>query len=152
MISPRGADGRTRSCGQHAGERGDSRSKEVPDRRAAGDVEEVGAEIADELEGGPNVDHQLQGDLVEMPAQFEDAVDAQGELLVGKKGVVEELEPIQDRIDNLTGDDDEAEPEASRLEDIRADLKELQGKAEGEAKEAIADAREKIETYRQTES
>ena len=88
-----------------------------------------------------------------MNKHFEDAqyyLKRAGE--TAKKGVVDELEPIQDRIDNLTGDDDEAEPEASRLEDIRADLKELQGKAEGEAKEAIADAREKIETYRQTES
>ncbi|SEM95568.1 hypothetical protein SAMN05216388_10017 [Halorientalis persicus] len=88
-----------------------------------------------------------------MNKHFEDAqyyLKRAGE--TAKKGVVEELEPIQDRIDNLTGGDDEAEPEASRLADIRADLKELQGKAEGEAKEAIADAREKIETYRQTEA
>ncbi|WP_424018243.1 DUF7553 family protein [Halorientalis pallida] len=87
-----------------------------------------------------------------MNKHFEDAqyyLKRAGE--TAKKGVVEELEPIQDRIDNLTGGD-EAEPEPNRLKEIRADLKELQGRAEGEAKEAIADARDKIETYRQKEA
>ncbi|RXK51538.1 DUF7553 family protein [Halorientalis pallida] len=88
-----------------------------------------------------------------MNKHFEDAqyyLKRAGE--TAKKGVVEELEPIQERIDNVTGGEEQADPEASRLKEIRADLKELQGKAEGEAKEAIADAREKIETYRQKEA
>ncbi|SDF53734.1 DUF7553 family protein [Halorientalis regularis] len=87
-----------------------------------------------------------------MNKHFEDAqyyLKRAGE--TAKKGIVEELEPIQDRIDTVMGGD-ETEPEPNRLKEIRADLKELQGRAEGEAKEAIADAREKIETYRQTEA
>ncbi len=89
-----------------------------------------------------------------MNKHFEDAqyyLKRAGE--TAKKGVVEELEPIQERVDNITGGEEaEAEPEANRLDDIKADLQELQGRAEGEAKEAIADAREKIETYRQKEA
>lgn len=67
-----------------------------------------------------------------------------------KEGVSEELEPIRERFRSLTGG--EEEPEPSRLESVRADLKELQGKAEGEAKEAIADARGRIAAYRDEES
>jgi hypothetical protein len=88
-----------------------------------------------------------------MNKHFEDAqyyLKRAGE--TAKKGVVEELEPIQERIDTVTGGEDDTEPEPNRLEEIRADLKELQGRAEGEAKEAIADAREKIDTYRRTEA
>lgn len=64
-----------------------------------------------------------------------------------KRGVAEELEPVQDRFKEMTGSDEEPEP--SRLEEVRSDLKGIQEKAEGEAKEAIGDAREKIETYRE---
>jgi gas vesicle protein len=64
-----------------------------------------------------------------------------------KKGVSEELEPIEARVKKLTGK--EAEPEPGRLEEVRDDLKELQERAEGEAKEAIANAREKLKTVRQ---
>lgn len=67
-----------------------------------------------------------------------------------KRGVVEELEPIEDRFKQLTGG--EEEPEPGRLEEVRSDLKEVQTKAEGEAKEAIADARARIETYRKQEA
>ncbi|AQL43775.1 hypothetical protein BV210_14150 [Halorientalis sp. IM1011] len=87
-----------------------------------------------------------------MNKHFEDAqyyLKRAGE--TAKKGVVEELEPIQERIEDVRGGEDE-EPEPGRLAEIRADLKELQGRAEGEAKEAIADAREKIDTYRKTEA
>lgn len=65
-----------------------------------------------------------------------------------KRGVNEELEPIRDRFQRLTSEDD-AEPEPSRLAEIRADLKDVQEKAEGEAKEAIAEARGKIDDYRE---
>lgn len=65
-----------------------------------------------------------------------------------KRGVSEELEPIRERFDNLTGS--EEEPEPSRLDEVRADLKEVQQKAEGEAREAIADARGKIADYRES--
>lgn len=60
-----------------------------------------------------------------------------------KRGVAEELEPIRERVQSLTGK--EEEPEPSRLESVRADLKDLQGRAEGEVKEAIGEARGKLE-------
>jgi hypothetical protein len=65
-----------------------------------------------------------------------------------KRGVSEELKPIQERFQNLTGGEDEPEP--SRLDEIKADLKEVQGRAEGEAKEAIGEARGKIQRYRES--
>ncbi len=59
-----------------------------------------------------------------------------------KRGVAEELEPVQKRVQKLRNG--EEEPEPSRVEKVREDLKELQGRAEGEAKEAIGKAREKL--------
>lgn len=64
-----------------------------------------------------------------------------------KRGVAEELEPVQERFKEMTGNDEEPEP--SRVEEVRSDLKGIQEKAEGEAKDAIGDAREKIESYRE---
>ncbi len=64
------------------------------------------------------------------------------------KGVKEELEPIEAKVRELTGR--EEEPEPGRFEAIRADLEELEKKAEGEAREAIADARERLNDYRQS--
>jgi len=86
-----------------------------------------------------------------MNKHFEDAryyLGRAGE--TAKKGVAEELEPVEERFKKLTGREDE--PEMGRLDEIKADLREIQGRAEGEAKEAIADAREKIESYRKTEA
>ncbi|QCC49764.1 DUF7553 family protein [Halapricum salinum] len=65
-----------------------------------------------------------------------------------KRGVSEELEPIRDRFQSVTGG--EEEPEPSRLDEIKADLKGVQEKAEGEAKEAIGEARGKIQQYRES--
>jgi uncharacterized protein YjbJ (UPF0337 family) len=65
-----------------------------------------------------------------------------------KRGVTEELEPVQERFKKLTGS--EEEPEPSRLDDIRSDLEGIQQRAEGEAKEAISDARERLKSYRQS--
>jgi hypothetical protein len=67
-----------------------------------------------------------------------------------KKGVQEELEPIEERVKELTGR--EEEPEPGRFEAVREDLKEIQGRAEGEAKEAIESARGKIKEYREEHS
>ena len=67
-----------------------------------------------------------------------------------KRGVVEELEPVEARFSKLTGGEDEPEP--SRLAEIRAELAEIQATAEGEAKEAIAEAREKLAGYRKREA
>lgn len=66
------------------------------------------------------------------------------------RGVREELAPIEERVRELTGR--EKEPEPSRVEKIRGELKEVQAKAEGEAKEAIGEARSKLAAYRQSRS
>ena len=63
-----------------------------------------------------------------------------------KAGVAEEVSAVEERFRDLTGRDEE--PEDSRLEDIKAELAELQERAEGEANEAIEDARKRIEEYR----
>lgn len=64
------------------------------------------------------------------------------------KGVREELEPIEAKVRELTGR--EEEPEPGRFDKIRTELEELEQRAEGEAKAAIADARERLNEYRQT--
>ena len=62
------------------------------------------------------------------------------------KGLKEELEPVEARFRKLTGT--EEEPEPSRLEAVRANLKSLQERAEGEAEAAVGQARKKIDAYR----
>jgi len=82
-----------------------------------------------------------------MNKHFEDAayyLKRAGE--TAKKGVSEELDPIEERLREVTGQ--EKEPEPGRLDSIKADLKDAQGRAEGEAKEAIGNARESIRDYR----
>jgi hypothetical protein len=64
-----------------------------------------------------------------------------------KAGVAEELEPVREKAQNLM-DREEEEPEAGRFDEVKQELKELQEKAEGETREAIQDAREKLDTYR----
>ncbi|WP_324662717.1 DUF7553 family protein [Haloarcula sediminis] len=61
-------------------------------------------------------------------------------------GIRAELEPVEARLREFTGA--EEEPEPSRLDAVKADLKALQEKAEGEAETAIGQARERIGTYR----
>ncbi len=63
-----------------------------------------------------------------------------------RKGVREELNPIQRRLQEMVGS--EEDPEPSRVERLRADLKDLQGRAEGEARDAIDTARRRLEEYR----
>ena len=65
-----------------------------------------------------------------------------------KKGITEELEPVEERVRELAGK--EEEPDPGRLEEIREDLEEIQDRAEGEAKEAISDARGKLQTLRES--
>jgi hypothetical protein len=82
-----------------------------------------------------------------MNRHFEDAqyyVKRAGE--TAAKGVQEELAPIEERLKKLTGQ--EEEPTQGRLDEIRADLEAAGEKAEGEAKKAIAEAREKLAAYR----
>ncbi|MFC7175665.1 DUF7553 family protein [Halosegnis marinus] len=67
-----------------------------------------------------------------------------------KEGVSEEVGKVESRLREVTGR--ESEPEAGRLDEIRADLSEIQERAEGEAREAIADARERLDSYRKQEA
>jgi len=86
-------------------------------------------------------------DLDMVNKHFEDAryyLKRAGE--TAKAGVAEEVSAVEERFRELTGR--EEEPEDSRLEDIKSELAELQERAEGEANEAIEDARERIEEYR----
>lgn len=64
-----------------------------------------------------------------------------------KQGVAEELEPVEEKFTELTGGDDEPEP--GRLDAIREELGEIEERAEGEAKEAVEKARERIRSYRE---
>lgn len=67
-----------------------------------------------------------------------------------KAGLAEEVSSVEERFRELTGR--EKAPEDSRLEEFRAELAELGDRAEGEAKEAIEAARERIDAYRKQEA
>lgn len=67
-----------------------------------------------------------------------------------KEGVKEELEPVETRVREIVGR--EKEPEPSRLDRLEADLKELSKKAEGDAKEAVQEARDRLQSYRESRS
>ncbi len=62
------------------------------------------------------------------------------------EGLRMELAPVEERLRDLTGT--EQEPDPSRLDRLRDELTALEARAEGEAKRAIADARERIGDYR----
>jgi hypothetical protein len=82
-----------------------------------------------------------------MNKHFEDAqyyLKRAGE--TAKKGVAEEVQPLQDRITKLAGK--EPEPKPGRVEALRDEIEELRGRAEGDAKSALDDAKEKIDVYR----
>ncbi|MFB6161257.1 MAG: hypothetical protein ABEJ61_08785 [Haloferacaceae archaeon] len=64
-----------------------------------------------------------------------------------KEGIREELEPVEERFRELTGKE-EPEPEPGRLDKVQDELKEIEKRAEGEAQEAVKNARERIRTYR----
>ena len=83
-----------------------------------------------------------------MNKHFEDAkyyMKRAGE--TAKAGVSEELEPVRERVNTLIDREEEA-PEPGRFDQVREELKELQQKAEGETREAIENARERIDSYR----
>ncbi len=87
-----------------------------------------------------------------MSKHFEDAKYYLGRAAEhAKEGVKEELEPLETRVRELIGQEEEEEPESSRLEKLQADLKALEERAEGEAREAVASARRKVEAYRNRE-
>jgi hypothetical protein len=85
-----------------------------------------------------------------MSKHFEDARYYLGRAAEhAKAGVKEELEPVEARVKELVGrGEDEPEPEASRLDKLQADLKKLEERAEGEAREAVASARARVKEYR----
>ncbi|EMA58739.1 DUF7553 family protein [Halorubrum lipolyticum] len=84
-----------------------------------------------------------------MSKHFEDARYYLGRAAEhAKAGVKEELAPIEARVKDLVGIDDDEEPEPSRLDRLQADLKDLEERAEGEAREAVASARERVADYR----
>ncbi|PSQ12717.1 hypothetical protein BRC93_01335 [Halobacteriales archaeon QS_5_70_15] len=58
------------------------------------------------------------------------------------KGLREEVEAVEARLRELTGLEAETDPD--RIEEIRAELERLQGRAEGEAHEAIGRARDRL--------
>ncbi|QWC18156.1 hypothetical protein [Halorubrum sp. 2020YC2] len=83
-----------------------------------------------------------------MSKHFEDARYYLGRAAEhAKAGVVEELEPVEARVKELVGREEE-EPEPSRLDALQADLKKLEERAEGEAREAVASARKRVAEYR----
>jgi len=83
-----------------------------------------------------------------MSKHFEDARYYLGRAAEhAKAGVKEELEPVEARVKELVGGEEE-EPEPSRLDRIQADLKGLEERAEGEAREAVAAARARLKEYR----
>ncbi|TKX81006.1 hypothetical protein [Halorubrum sp. SD626R] len=84
-----------------------------------------------------------------MSKHFEDARYYLGRAAEhAKAGVKEELEPVEARVKELVGAEEEEEPEPSRLDRIQADLKGLEERAEGEAREAVASARARVKEYR----
>ena len=84
-----------------------------------------------------------------MSKHFEDARYYLGRAAEhAKAGVVEELAPVEKRVKELVGQEVEEEPEPSRLDKLQADLKDLEERAEGEAREAVASARKRVAEYR----
>jgi len=84
-----------------------------------------------------------------MSKHFEDARYYLGRAAEhAKAGVKEELEPVEARVKDLVGIVDDGDRSPSRLDRLQADLKKLEERAEGEAREAVAAARERIVEYR----
>ena len=84
-----------------------------------------------------------------MAKHFEDARYYMGRAVEhAKAGVKEELEPLEERVRELTGREKDEEPEPSRLESLQAELRELEQRVEGETKEAVQNARGRLLAYR----
>ncbi|WP_144796677.1 DUF7553 family protein [Halorubrum depositum] len=82
-----------------------------------------------------------------MSKHFEDARYYLGRAAEhAKAGVKEEIEPVEARVKELVGT--EEEPEPSRLDRLQDDLKKLEERAEGEVREAVASARARVKEYR----
>jgi hypothetical protein len=84
-----------------------------------------------------------------MSKHFEDARYYLGRAAEhAKAGVKEEIEPVEARVKELVGAEEDEEPEPSRLDRLQADLKELEERAEGEVREAVVSARTRVKEYR----
>jgi len=84
-----------------------------------------------------------------MAKHFEDARYYMGRAVEhAKAGVKEELEPLEDRVRELTGREKEEIPDPSRLENLQQELRELEQRVEGETKEAVQNARGRLLAYR----
>jgi hypothetical protein len=68
---------------------------------------------------------------------------------MAKRGVAEELEPVRERVQAVTGEEEEP-VEKGRIDELRSDLAELEETAEGEAKASIGNARQKLKEYRES--
>jgi len=64
-----------------------------------------------------------------------------------RAGVSEELEPVRERFTELTGS--EEEPDPSRLENIQGRLSSLEDRVEDETGDVVANARSRLNAYRQ---
>ena len=70
-----------------------------------------------------------------------------------KAGVEEEIEPLEQKVRGWAGmEEDDEEIETGRLDAMIEDLRTLEAKAEGEAREAIGTARERLHAYRAGEA
>lgn len=84
-----------------------------------------------------------------MSKHFEDARYYLGRAAEhAKAGMKEELETAEERVRELAGLEEEEVPEPSRIEKLQAELQELEERAEGEAKEAVTNARKRLQAYR----
>jgi len=85
-----------------------------------------------------------------MANHFEDAKYYMGRAVHhAKAGVKEELEPLEERVRELTGAESDESPASGRLEALQEDLKELEERVEGEASEAVKNARGRVLAYRE---
>jgi hypothetical protein len=98
--------------------------------------------------GTANKDLFVDGLHSAMNKHFEDAryyLKRAGETAAA--GLSEEIESYRDRVMAALGREDEAVP-VSRLDELRAELNGLVDRAEGEAREALEDARDRLDGYR----
>ena len=65
-----------------------------------------------------------------------------------KLGTLETAEPAVRRVEAIRGV--EAEPEPSRVEAVLSEVKDLEARAEGEARETFSVVRRRLESLRQT--
>lgn len=65
-----------------------------------------------------------------------------------REGLEREVEELEERARTLLGTE---EPEPGKLEKLQQDLRDLEKKAEGETRDALKAARERIDDYRKSE-